>query len=174
MADNSINDALLDRFTATAIKLDNAKRTGQSESVIAILQSDYDSARQSINDRLSYEDQQEARNHDTSPERLKQLSYSSSEKVRFFVAGNPETPPEVLEALSKDDSRMVRTQLSDQRKTPHAAYENLAHDPDPFIRSMLLNGPYVPEDVIEMLTEDEAPEIREQAAKWIQRRQKEK
>ena len=174
MADNSINDALLNRLTTAAIKLDNAKTTGQSDSMVSILQSDYDSARQSIIERLNYEDQQEARDHDTSPERLKQLSFSDSEKVRFFTAGNINTTPEVLEALSKDSARMVRIQIIDQPKAPHAAYENIAHDPDQFVRGMLVTSQYVPADVIEILVNDEVPEIREQAIKWLQWRQKEK
>ena len=48
------------------------------------------------------EKEEMARNTDTSPEKLEELSRDESYIIRSFVASNKSTPPEVREKLSGD------------------------------------------------------------------------
>ena len=63
----------------------------------------------------------EARNPETSAERLRTLAGDEVRPVRLWVARNPHTPPDVLDALIRDEDSSVLWNALLHPKTPDAA-----------------------------------------------------
>lgn len=82
----------------------------------------------------------EARDPDTSPDRLRELTRLSGDRgahdsdsgwCREFVAGNPSAPAEVLAELAEDqDDVMCRRNVASNPSTPASVLERLAEDTD--------------------------------------------
>lgn len=101
-----------------------------------------------------------AKNRNSPPELLEQLSHETLQRIREEIASNPSTPPEVLERLSTEPDKDLRRQVAKNPNAPSRVLERLSLDNDFAIRAIVGLNPSSPPELLMKLAEDNDHSVR--------------
>lgn len=114
--------------------------------------------------------EKEARELTTSPERLREL-YRSAIEVHSNLANNPNTPIDILQLLACNHDEYIRYFVARNPSTPADTLEMLAHDHAfvefngrCYVRSNVGRNPNTPNRILELLAQDIEWSVRDRVA----------
>lgn len=89
---------------------------------------------------LSYDELEKLASTSDDNNILEQLSKSTNDDIRYFLADNPNLSIELLETLSKDSNNLVRLNISRNKNVPTYILKQLSNDEDDYVRKVVLNN----------------------------------
>ena len=109
-----------------------------------------------------------AKDHDTHPTTLDELSQDDNWLIRAAVAENPNVSQHALEALSEDDNWVVQHRVAKNTETPDEVLDKMSKSDDWRVRVGVTENLNAPDDILKSLADDANEEVRNSAKETLE------